>query len=785
MSDSVPAGASVTLQCSVLSESRAAELQVLWFRAAPPQSHPQIIYTHHNSSHQCESGSSTHTCVYTFTKNILSLNDTGTYYCAVALCGKIVFGNGTPVQLDDRDVKVSVWQHGMSDSVPAGASVTLQCSVLSESRAAELQVLWFRAAPPQSHPQIIYTHHNSSHQCESGSSTHTCVYNFTKNILSLSDTGTYYCAVVLCGKIIFGNGTQIQLENSATSYNPVVVSLATALVMCGILTSVQTVLLCKRKNCQQCKERSLHGAVINTEKTNTQDPDGMELNYAALHFNERKTKRVRGNRGRSQETLRMTSIWTIILFLNTISPAQTLDFSRPSFLSLKSREPVTLKCPFGDNPKTEHVVWFKQIFGEMPQKVGVRSIYNDFKLFTNFKKSGFQLEETDNSISLTIPHIKKEDRGFYFCGKFSWENFILSSGTFLAVEDDRDVTFTVSQRSVSDSVPAGASVTLQCSVLSESRAAELQVLWFRAAPPQSHPQIIYTHHNSSHQCESGSSTHTCVYNFTKNILSLSDTGTYYCAVALCGKIVSGNGTQVQLGSPRLGLLSSPIFLEGPFCLVQAVVQENPEEIVPEDRDVTFTVSQRSVSDSVPAGASVTLQCSVLSESRAAELQVLWFRAAPPQSHPQIIYTHHNSSHQCESGSSTHTCVYNFTKNILSLNDTGTYYCAVVLCGKIIFGNGTRIQLENSGPEVIYVTVVAVCVVVIFTQAFIIYKLRNCDKSRVKPQQDSVVEKPSNLGADTEELTYTSLHFSKKNTKRVTKKREKPQECVYSEVSTAP
>ncbi|XP_058253599.1 uncharacterized protein LOC131358091 [Hemibagrus wyckioides] len=341
--------------------------------------------------------------------------------------------------------------------------------------------------------------------------------------------------------------------------------------------------------------------------------------------------------------LRMTSIWTIILFLNTISPAKAMDFSRPSFLSLKSREPVTLKCPFGDNPKTEHVVWFKQIFGEMPQKVGVRSIYNDFKMFPNFEKSGFQLEETDNSISLTIPHIKKEDRGFYFCGKFSWENFILSSGTFLAVE--------------------------------------------------------------------------------------------------------------------------------------------------EDRDVTFTVSQRSVSDSVPAGASVTLQCSVLSESRAAELQVLWFRAAPPQSHPQIIYTHHNSSHQCESGSSTHTCVYNFTKNILSLNDTGTYYCAVVLCGKIIFGNGTRIQLENSGrslgPEVIYVTVVAVCVVVIFTQAFIIYKLRNCDKSRVKPQQDSVVEKPSNLGADTEELTYTSLHFSKKNTKRVTKKREKPQECVYSEVSTAP
>ncbi|KAG7328826.1 hypothetical protein KOW79_007000 [Hemibagrus wyckioides] len=213
-------------------------------------------------------------------------------------------------------------------------------------------------------------------------------------------------------------------------------------------------------------------------------------------------------------------------------------------------------------------------------------------------------------------------------------------------------------------------------------------------------------------------------------------------------------------------------------------------LVVDDRDVKVSVLQRGVSDSVPAGASVTLQCSVLSESRAAELQVLWFRAAPPQSHPQIIYTHHNSSHQCESGSSTHTCVYNFTKNILSLSDTGTYYCAVALCGKIVFGKGTPVQLENSVrplyPEVIYLTVaVSVCVVVIFTQAFIIYKMRNCDKSKVRPQRDSVVEKPTNLGADTAELNYSSLHFSKKNTKSVTRKREKPQECVYSEVSTAP
>ncbi|KAK3535635.1 hypothetical protein QTP70_018434 [Hemibagrus guttatus] len=131
------------------------------------------------------------------------------YFCGASRVNVIEFSNG--MFLSVRDLGISVWQRGVSDSVPAGASVTLQCSVLSESRAEELQVLWFRAAPPQSHPQIIYTHHNSSHQCDSGSSTHTCVYNFTKNILSLNDTGTYYCAVALCGKIVFGNGTRIQL----------------------------------------------------------------------------------------------------------------------------------------------------------------------------------------------------------------------------------------------------------------------------------------------------------------------------------------------------------------------------------------------------------------------------------------------------------------------------------------------------------------------------------------------------------------------------------------------
>ncbi|XP_034161613.2 uncharacterized protein LOC117597651 [Pangasianodon hypophthalmus] len=224
-------------------------------------------------------------------------SDEAMYYCGY-INFVTRFTNGTFLSVKGgRDVKVSVLQSSVLDSVPAGASVTLQCSVLSESRAADLQVLWFRAAPPQSHPQIIYTHHNSSHQCQSSSSTHTCVYNFSKNILSLSDTGTYYCAVAVCGKIIFGNGTRVQLESSV---DPVVICLAVALVVCVVVIFAQAIIY-KGRNCGQHRVRLKQGSV--TDKTLNQDCDNVELNYAALHFNERRAKRGRVKKQQPQDII--------------------------------------------------------------------------------------------------------------------------------------------------------------------------------------------------------------------------------------------------------------------------------------------------------------------------------------------------------------------------------------------------------------------------------------------------------------------------------------------------
>ncbi|KAK2848682.1 hypothetical protein Q5P01_008516 [Channa striata] len=105
-SDQVRPGDSVTLQCSVLSDSEnqmcPGDHSVYWFRAGSKDSHPEIIHTDGNG--QCEKRSDTvKSCVYGLSRTIRS-SDAGTYYCAVATCGQILFGNGTKLDIADTNM---------------------------------------------------------------------------------------------------------------------------------------------------------------------------------------------------------------------------------------------------------------------------------------------------------------------------------------------------------------------------------------------------------------------------------------------------------------------------------------------------------------------------------------------------------------------------------------------------------------------------------------------------------------------------------------------------------
>uniref|UniRef100_A0A4W4E243 Ig-like domain-containing protein n=1 Tax=Electrophorus electricus TaxID=8005 RepID=A0A4W4E243_ELEEL len=138
-------------------------------------------------------------------------SDTATYYCTVAFMNIITFGDGTVLVIKDSEGYHTLLQQPVSEPVHPGNPVTLQCTVLTEICAGGHSVYWFRHGSEESQPGIIYTNGHSKGQCQKSSAadspTESCVYELTKRNLSLSDAGTYYCAVALCGQILFGNGT--------------------------------------------------------------------------------------------------------------------------------------------------------------------------------------------------------------------------------------------------------------------------------------------------------------------------------------------------------------------------------------------------------------------------------------------------------------------------------------------------------------------------------------------------------------------------------------------------
>uniref|UniRef100_A0A668RBV8 Ig-like domain-containing protein n=1 Tax=Oreochromis aureus TaxID=47969 RepID=A0A668RBV8_OREAU len=100
-SETIQPGGSVSLHCMVHTMlSCDGEHSVYWFKDS---TQPGLIYTHGVRNDQCErkDNKRTHTCVYNLTIETLNLSHAGIYYCAVASCGHILFGNGTKLDFGD------------------------------------------------------------------------------------------------------------------------------------------------------------------------------------------------------------------------------------------------------------------------------------------------------------------------------------------------------------------------------------------------------------------------------------------------------------------------------------------------------------------------------------------------------------------------------------------------------------------------------------------------------------------------------------------------------------
>uniref|UniRef100_A0A3Q1H6K6 Ig-like domain-containing protein n=1 Tax=Anabas testudineus TaxID=64144 RepID=A0A3Q1H6K6_ANATE len=219
--------------------------------------------------------------------------------------------------------------------------------------------------------------------------------------------------------------------------------------------------------------------------------------------------------------------------------------SHPSLvpvITVQLDKPVTFTCFLPDEGlKSRQLFWYKQSAGDELKLIATLKKFSNPQYAPGFSNLRLEVKHSEHISNLTILRTIHEDEGMYHCALVDWTNTTWTGMYF-------ERTSTVVQ-TVSDPVRPGDSVTLQCSVLSnfdnKTCPGDHSVYWFRAGSDKSHPEIIYTGRND--ECEKRpDSVKSCVYHFSKTVSS-SDAGTYYCAVATCGQILFGNGTNLQIG----------------------------------------------------------------------------------------------------------------------------------------------------------------------------------------------------------------------------------------------
>uniref|UniRef100_A0A3B1II50 Ig-like domain-containing protein n=1 Tax=Astyanax mexicanus TaxID=7994 RepID=A0A3B1II50_ASTMX len=211
---------------------------------------------------------------------------------------------------------------------------------------------------------------------------------------------------------------------------------------------------------------------------------------------------------------------------------------------VQNGENVSLNCWFSSDD-VEVTAWFKQTPGEKPLLIASAYRLSAALYHNGFDKSGrFTAVTEQNTFTLNISNTEASDSATYFCAAAYYTHMALSDYTVLVLKGKNY------NPPVSDPVQLGGDTTLQCSILTDNSAGDHSVYWFRHGSGESDPGIIFTHGNRSDQCkkssETVSPTQSCIYKLPKNNLSLSDAGTYYCAVAACGHIFFGNGTKLDL-----------------------------------------------------------------------------------------------------------------------------------------------------------------------------------------------------------------------------------------------
>ncbi|XP_013129969.2 uncharacterized protein LOC100690577 [Oreochromis niloticus] len=232
-------------------------------------------------------------------------------------------------------------------------------------------------------------------------------------------------------------------------------------------------------------------------------------------------------------------------------------------------------------------------------------------------------------------------------------------------------------------------------------------------------------------------------------IQMSDSATYYCISCYAYKFEFAEGTSIHVKGSGLNLQTS--------------------------------VHQLS-SATVEPGASLTLNCTVHTGTCDEEHSVYWFKSSE-KSHPGLIYTDGGGNNRCERKTNTQTnmCVYSLPIKSLNLSDKGMYYCAVASCGHILFGNGTKLDLEDevTFPDFLVNVLsgaLAFTITLSLLMGFLLFKMNKESQARCSDASTANAEGYR----DADNLHYAAVQTQKFNRQR-RQMNDTMNQCVYSSV----
>uniref|UniRef100_UPI0037E7281E uncharacterized protein n=1 Tax=Semicossyphus pulcher TaxID=241346 RepID=UPI0037E7281E len=194
--------------------------------------------------------------------------------------------------------------------------------------------------------------------------------------------------------------------------------------------------------------------------------------------------------------------------------------------------------------------------------------------------------------------------------------------------------------------------------------------------------------------------------------------------------------------------------------------------------------QQSGSEAIQPGGSVTLNCTVQTGTCDGEHSVYWFKDSE-ESHPGLIYTHGGRNDQCETkrNTETNTCVYKLPMTSLNRSHVGIYYCAVVSCGHILFGKGTKLDFEDKTDWSLVLVYLLSGALIFMTILVVVlaFFMNKMNKRNSFHSQEASSTRNIEGHRDTDNLFYAALSINHPNTSRKQRNNTTKNECVYSGV----